>query len=385
VENACSAPCASSSDCLSGQTCQHRTSDHGTTGSFCIGATSHTSGTDGDPCKASSDCDERYGYHCVGSTCTLTCEVHSDCAKGSCTGTATDTEHHAVRTCVKDTFPRGPGQYGTACPNGTECDKAQNFTCIGAGPGDIYAYCTQKFCAADGDCPSGSFCARERAKEQPCPGTSCNLPAGVVTDAGASCVGDADIGPGKHFTCGPLSLITGVCLRRDFCVPCTTDTDCLGEPNQVCADDGSGQKICTVLCDPAVGSCPWGSAAACNVFDKKLGVPTCAHRFGSCHGTGKSCEPCVDESDCPNGICEKTHFSGEQYCVDLTVSCSCPSGTTSSCAGGGCPTTPAPASLTMDCLGGSDYAGSPLQGKCFGANSNAGSQGGSKESCWPSL
>ena len=42
----------------------------------------------------------------------------------------------------------------------------------------------------------------------------------------------------------------------------TTDADCLGKSNQVCADGGNGEKICTVLCDPAVNSCPWGNSTA---------------------------------------------------------------------------------------------------------------------------
>jgi hypothetical protein len=143
----------------------------------------------------------------------------------------------------------------------------------------------------------------------------------------------------------------------------------------VCAKDLSGEKICTVLCDDNINSCPWGSATTCHLSDDAIGKPTCSHRFGSCRGTGKSCEPCVDERDCPTGVCATEQFTYERYCIDLSVSCSCPSGTRFTCAGGGCPTSPLPAGSQMNCYGGTEVSGTSLENKCVGAATGPG--------CWP--
>ena len=388
VDNACRPACKASSDCLAGEPCEARVSDHGTQGKYCVGPGSRTGGTDGAACGASVDCAEIQGFRCIGGKCTLTCETHAECgASGSCTGTAKDAEGTTVFTCASDGLPRAKGQYGTPCPNGDECDAANDFVCIGAGSGDVNAYCTRRFCASDGECPSGSFCSSSNAHlivdgqsdlQPPCADT-CGL---TGDETAPDCVPLTDIGPGKHFQCGRVALVVNVCLHREFCSTCDSDADCRGVPNQVCAKDESGQKICTVLCDPNLDSCPWGNAAACGKWDPSLGVATCEHRSGSCHGTGSSCDPCVQQTDCPNGWCNEARFSGERYCVDTTVACSCPSGTTQTCTGGGCPVTPG--NRPMTCYGGSSYASTPVAGLCIGAPADA-AERASKESCWPGL
>ncbi|HEX4336973.1 MAG TPA: hypothetical protein VH062_13740 [Polyangiaceae bacterium] len=327
-----------------------------------------------------------YGYRCIGKACALTCELHSDCGStGSCTGNAKDVDGDTVHTCEADSLPRGPGQYGTACPNiaGTDggasagCDASSNFVCIGRGPGDVDAYCTQRYCGTDDDCPSGSFCATDRVDQPPCDDV-----CGLTGSKDPSCIPSSDVGDGKHYACGAATLTVNTCRHREFCSSCSTDADCLGEPNQICAADESGEKICTVLCDPNLNSCPWGSAATCGVWDKARGVATCEHRFGSCHGTGKGCEPCREETDCPGGICKQATFTGERYCVDFSAKCSCPSGTDQACTGGGCPKSPSTEPLT--CLGGDSYKTSATYDICFGANTDPG-QSASREGCWPSL
>jgi hypothetical protein len=362
--------------------------DYGTKGKFCIGTPEPAPGTTGEPCKKSDDCESKYGFRCIDKTCTLTCELHSQCgAAGSCTGSAKDVEGETVRTCEKDAFPHGAGQYGSTCPNvqgadggaAAGCDAANDFVCLGRGPGDVDAYCAKRFCGTDDDCPTGFFCASDRADENPCQ-DSCGL-AGTPSDP--TCVTAKDIGAGKHFACGPVSLIANTCRHRTFCDACKTDADCLGEPNQICAADQSGAKICTVLCDANLNSCPWGSAAVCGNWDKDRGVATCAHRFGSCHGQGAGCEPCRDETDCPGGLCKQAQFTGERYCVDLKAKCSCPDGTAQTCINGsGCPKAPSGATLT--CLGGALYDMSVTKDVCFGANTDPG-QTASREGCWPSL
>src|SRR5260221_2035194 len=182
VDNACSATCTTTAACASGKTCEENAADQGGRGRYCIGHVETVSGTAGDACTASKECATSYGFRCVDRACTLTCDAHSQCgAIGSCTGTAKDAEGVAVRTCQKDSFPHGKGQYGSTCPRGdastadgggAECDTGTGFVCVGIGPGDIDAYCTQRFCRTDDDCPSGVFSAADRAAEPPCSDSS---------------------------------------------------------------------------------------------------------------------------------------------------------------------------------------------------------------------
>jgi hypothetical protein len=147
-------------------------------------------------------------------------------------------------------------------------------------------------------------------------------------------------------------------------------------PNHVCAADGSGGKICTVLCDPLAPTCPWGNASSCAVHDAELGVPTCAHRFGSCSGSGQSCEPCVDDRDCGAAYCTGSSFTGERFCIDLQATCECAAGE-EFCFGGGCPVTPG--GLQMNCVPEVEN-GAPSV--CFGAATVPGDQT-SQLGCWP--
>jgi hypothetical protein len=381
-ENTCRAPCSTDEDCSRGETCHSLITDHGTKGKFCIGeAEPPIVGTSG-PCKVSDDCKPDYGYRCVDETCTLTCDQHAQCKSGSCTGSATDAEGGAVHVCEDDEFLHGKGQYGSTCPNiandpSAGCDRVHDFKCLGEGPGDVDAYCAQQFCGSDDDCPAGFFCSTERAEEPPCEDV-CDF-AGKPTSS--DCIHSDQIGAGKHYTCGPVRLLVNQCRHREFCNPCKSDTDCFGKPNQICAADQSGEKICTVLCDANLNSCPWGSAAVCGDWDKTLGKSTCAHRFGSCHGEGAGCEPCREDTDCPRGLCVEATFTGEKYCVDLEPKCDCPDGTPQACSGGGCP--PSPSGAPLVCLGGDAYDNVATGKICFGANTDLAAS--SREGCWPSL
>ena len=281
-----------------------------------------------------------------------------------------------MRFCADDGKPRGTGQYGTPCPTSEECDQNSGFVCVGTGAGDLDSYCTQSQCSADADCPSGYECAATRSGRPPCE-NACGF-QGVPGDA--RCIAADRIGPDKEFYCGPLSLMRRLCLLRDFCSTCETNADCAGKPNQICARDMNGSKICTVQCDANINSCPWGFAAVCDVWDKELGIPTCSHRLGSCKGTGKSCEPCIDDDDCPNGgLCLSTSFTHERFCIDMSANCDvCPD--TATCLGNGCPLTPG--GLAMTCYGGIDPA-EPLYRKCVGANVNENPLVSPQTGCWP--
>jgi hypothetical protein len=329
-------------------------------------------------CSASSDCDQSKGESCVDSACRLPCHSHFDCQGfGECVS-GTTSEKSSVHYCDLS-HPQKPGQFYTHCPNGdSDCDGAHGFLCVGAGSDDLDAYCSLD-CSADSDCADGYICGQ--LSRSPCADdNSCGL-TGVPKDH--QCIASDQIGVGKPYQCGARSVTRNLCRPRKFCNTCTTDTDCLAVTDQLCAADKSGTKICTQLCDPGHPSCPWGSATSCGVYDTDLGQATCAHRFGQCTGTGKSCEPCLKDADCGSkGACTASEFTGEHWCVDLSVTCSCvgltsPGGV---CTGGGCPMTPG--GLSMQCFD-TDMTGK--SGVCNGANTVNGLLGGGspQTGCWP--
>jgi hypothetical protein len=322
-------------------------------------------------CSDSQECDEAHGFSCVEGECSYECQSHADCVEvGHCDSRSVGGERKNY--CVRDATPPVAGALYSRCPNGNEC--ADPALCLGAGAGDLDAYCTVD-CASDDECAAGYFCGT--LTRNPC-ADACDVQG---QSADPRCVPAAQIGTGKPFHCGDTGVERSVCRQREFCSPCSTDADCLGVPNQICAKDESGEKICTRLCDTETRSCPWGSAASCGYFDDDLGQATCSHRFGSCHGTGKTCEPCRSNDDCPGGGCASSAFTGERWCVNFDTRCECPNGPDASgaCSDGGCP--PAPSGLVIQCIGSED---SSLFNICYAASSGSQSQLGSspQTGCW---
>jgi hypothetical protein len=317
-------------------------------GSAGTGAAPSSDGRSG-ACRSDASCDGPHGFACVAGECRHPCASHFDCQGAGLCQPLTGANGEALGNyCALFDTAEPPGQYYTRCPTYTECDGANGFSCLGAGVGDADAYCSSA-CAVDTDCPAGFYC-----------------------DA----VADQTTGAEQR-----------QCVRRRFCAPCETDADCLTVPGQLCARDPSGEKVCTEQCDPSVDSCPWGNAAVCGVFDQELGVPTCAHRFGSCHGEGKSCEPCVRDADCPRGICSGSSYTGERWCIDDAVACDCAGLATQQhiCEdGNGCPRTPG--GLEMSCYDFSRGTGDPLAHACFTANTTGTSELASPQAgCWGPL
>ncbi len=327
-------------------------------------------------CSASSQCAEDKGEYCVQGTCRLSCQTHYDCQGfGECTS-GTDTDGATGHYCDLS-HPQKPGEFYTRCPNGdSDCDTASGFLCIGAGSGDLEAYCTVD-CAQDTDCAQGYACTP--LIRSPC-ADACGV-AGVPKDR--QCVAADQIGDGKPYQCSTgRGAARNVCRPRKFCNSCSTDADCLASANQVCAADGSGAKICTQLCDLQHPSCPWGNAAQCAVTDPDLNVATCSHRFGSCTGTGKGCEPCLKDADCgSNGACTSSEFTGEHWCVNFGDTCTCgkDADANGTCAGHGCPMTPE-GLLEMTCV---DNSTSGAKGVCLGANTATGLSADVQTGCWP--
>lgn len=375
VQNECRDACRGDADCPSEQMCRGYEFQPGDVGSYCVVLPGSKPGGKGrfTPCADSSECDEAHGFSCIEGECAYECSSHNDCAAiGHCDVKLVDGERKQL--CVRDETPPVPRELYTSCPQGDEC--SQPSLCLGAGPGDLDAHCSVD-CDTDDDCGLGYYCGS--VARAPC-ADACDV-KGQPSDP--RCAPVEQIGAGKPFQCGPRGPERQVCRKREFCAPCDTDADCLGTPNQVCARDESGEKICTRLCDTDARSCPWGNAARCAVFDDELGLPTCSHRFGSCRGTGETCEPCTSDSDCPSGVCAASAFTGERWCINLTTRCECPSGAGSSgtCLNGGCPDSPS--GLPLLCVG---ERSSGLFNTCYAANAanDGGAIGASSPQigCW---
>lgn len=284
-------------------------------------------------CRSSASCDEASGFECIDGTCRHACRSHFDCGGvARCESSGGQDAY-----CALTDPPTEPGGYYSNCPDGV-C--ARGFSCVGSGIGDTDSYCTAN-CVGDGDCPDGYFC-------------------GVVATAdGAE---------------------QSVCTPRGFCAECERDADCLSVQGGVCARDASGEKRCTALCDPARPSCPWGAATECRVTDSELGVPTCQHRFGACRGQGAGCDACWRDEDCPNGYCLVSSYTGESWCIDQMLPCTCSelSRILDFCDGPstGCPNSPS--GMPMVCYD----PGSAGGGVCVGVNLPGSSSGSRQLSCW---
>ena len=320
----------------------------GTGASSSSGGSSSGGSARSGPCATDATCDTAHGFNCIAGECRYPCSTHFDCqGQGVCDSLKADDGTTLGTYCalLEEAVPSG--QYYTRCPTYTECDSAAGFTCLGAGVGDSDAYCSSS-CRADDDCPQGFFCDS-------------------VSDSS-----------------GKSSLY---CVRRRFCAPCSTDADCLSVAGQICAADQSGERICTKLCDTEVDSCPWGNATVCRVWDEELGQATCGHRYGSCHGKGKGCEPCVRDDDCPTGFCASSSYTGERWCIDNSVDCNCDDLPTSQhvCSNGNnCPRTPG--GLVMSCYDFSRGEGDPIEYSCFGANTSGSNDLASPQAgCWGPL
>jgi hypothetical protein len=385
VQNACRPACSTDPDCGAGQNCRGWAFPDGTQGQYCVVLPGSDAGT-GDgasapvsaKCAANADCATGQGEFCVGGLCRLACTSHFDCqGLGECTN-GTDSDGNTGHYCDLS-LPQKPGQFYTHCPSGTgaECDMTNDFFCVGAGADDLDAYCTTD-CSDNTTCAPGFACTP--LVRSPCD-NDCGLTGTGKKDL--QCVPSDQIGPGLAFQCGNHGVVRNVCRPQEFCTSCASDVDCLAVPNQICAADQSGAKICTELCNTTHPSCPWGSAAVCNVWDPVLGLATCAHRFGKCVGTGKGCEPCEKDSDCgTQGVCTVSTFTGEHWCVDFSVSCSCDGNADENglCTGGGCPKSPS--GLQMLCEDDPATTGSST-GICVGANTVSTVLTSPQTGCWP--
>ncbi|HKY35705.1 MAG TPA: hypothetical protein VJN18_07200 [Polyangiaceae bacterium] len=364
VQNECRDSCTTDSDCPGVQVCSGFRFASGEEGRYCVILPGTVIPDAGDPipgrfspCESHAECDEAHGFSCMGGQCNYPCRSHADCVEvGHCDSRVVDGQRESY--CVRDEEPAQPGALYTACPDGDEC--LDSTLCLSAGPGDLDAYCTID-CSTDGDCLPGYYCGSLR--RPPCE-DMCGFQG---QPENPRCVPTDQIGEGLPYQCSELGITRSVCRQRDFCTSCQSDADCLAVPNQICARDASGNKICTRLCDPGAKSCPWGNAAECDLFDTELGEATCSHRYGACRGNGAVCEPCTIDADCPSGVCYGQQFTGERWCINFDTRCECPNGpdATGTCDDGGCPESPG--GVTVLCIG---EPASDLFNTCYTGNSS---------------
>ncbi|HET9955036.1 MAG TPA: hypothetical protein VFQ61_11055 [Polyangiaceae bacterium] len=408
VEGACRPPCEGQDDCPIGQNCVEQNLDSGNPQSFCVVLDYARNGSTGqqEPCTADSQCDSLRGYRCQAGRCASTtaptqtpklftsCEKDADCdltrghqciegaCRVACSGHFDCTPIGLCESVAGGTYcsqgpAAKPGQYYASCVNGTaDCDSSAGFVCVGSGVGDLDAYCTTD-CAGTADCPTGFACETLGA-------TPCEEACGLQGQAVAGCVKSSEIGAGRRYHCQqPIGLVRSVCRKREFCDTCERDEDCRSVPGGICARDQSGAKNCTVECDPSVDSCPWGAATECGLWDEQRKLFTCAHRFGSCRGRGNACDPCANTADCMGkGYCTQASFTGEQFCIDLTLECDCGADADASgtCTGHGCPDSPG--GRPMLCYSDSRFPGDPLSHRCVAAGSGGNPIGPSQSGCW---
>ncbi|HET6586021.1 MAG TPA: hypothetical protein VFG69_21335 [Nannocystaceae bacterium] len=260
-------------------------------------------GTETLPCLEHLTCDPRT------ETCVAFCSAGYDCADDSACPDG--------QSCVP--FDIGDGVYTYCAPrgldNGDRCDShrdcADTLHCNGSACETDLA--VDEVCAADDQCPSGSYCA----------GTCL-----IVENAGSLCATDSECN--DDTTIGCITSADGTLCRTTRLAngePCT--------PGQNAGGNWCTSGICEDLSDDAAANprCQAGalSGAACDDDDATLGVPRCATTHycdeGTCAPKSAAGGSCEDDgtTQCMNGVC--TTIWADERCSDApplgsdTVTC----------------------------------------------------------------
>jgi hypothetical protein len=286
-ETKCRRPCSSNTDpatnCPAGAECVG-----GSTPSVIDGCTK------GPADKTTTYCDSFSslgGTHLTAYTCgTSTPKGCIDAGDGQWCCNDAPAEIYDAPFCKRLTreFTAGPKQFGAACNptggiKGPDCDTAQGFFCYGTSPADAAAYCTRFGCNADSECAAGYYC------------------------------GTVNVAPNVGTAKPTLHETTNVCLRRDYCTPCTADFDCasVNGAAQHCVGDKNGAGICAPECTTDQ-NCNF--EARC--IDGGVGPKICYPRAGLCVGDGSLCSPCHNDADCgDDGLCIKGQYTTEHACA----------------------------------------------------------------------
>jgi hypothetical protein len=292
---------------------------------FACAALAGCSSKSGDPCKGGlfveGSCVAKCtpdkclaGNTCVANACALTCASHLDClpdGSQSCLPATEDDTGRAIFTCQPTGKPAG---IGAKCPRGDECTTG--LVCIGRGPGDADAYCTNADCHDDGDCVAGYGCAITRDPHAICgamPPKGNDAFCGTTTEA---CIDPSHFADGgRTYFEGSECLLRRACTKRAPCSPCTSDLDCSRLDGQRCVAIGADRR-CAPTCSSDVDCAP----------DAKCTAGACVPRYGACVGKGAFCDPCVDDEDCGSKGTQKVCASlsrGMRACVDASYSTTC--------------------------------------------------------------
>jgi len=327
VENRCVLECDAHSDCLDDgtQNCAPAKEDGTSRDTMTCQPNGKTWGV-GYKCPFGDECGN---YH----SCSTTGE---HCDPAQCGGAADSCKLDEVACYARANCNIGK------CPDGTPCtvfscspqECVANLTCITKGDADADAYCSKNDCQSDADCAGGYYCGVTRDPRELCnsmPQKGNNNICGRVS-INTPCIATSDLGNGNTLFEGQDCVLRKTCLKRNECAPCETDLDCSqGIANHCITMPMEAQKRCAKSC-AMDEDC--GRDFACQAVGDAGTV--CVHRFGACEGSGKFCEPCLDDTDCGpltgTSVCF-THNDGQRGCGDISYPDTCMSDAD-------CPTSP---------------------------------------------
>jgi hypothetical protein len=294
-------------------------------------SSSTTPSCDSSKCAAHNKCLPLNG----DTQCRRTCSSNTDPAN-NCPFGYTCVNETPEPFCVANTGtikPSAKGGWGAPCvaANGfdtnPDCDTAQQFLCYGVSPTDADAYCTQYSCTTDRDCAATFYC------------------------------GKANVAPNVTTTQRTIGQTNTVCLKRNYCAPCTVDFDCPTFDNkpQHCLPSRDGTaSFCAPEC---------ASSDNCNLEASCVdvgGYKACYPRAGACVGDGSLCSPCLSDGDCgDDGACVKGQYTTEHACAKKLTSGTCTQGAKPDCppqyagskAGTSCTTDNTPEAPAGYCIG----------------------------------
>jgi hypothetical protein len=319
VDNRCVLECTSHSDCDGTQNCAPAVEDGlDARAIYACQPNSQPSGT-GSSCFFGNECGLIASCKGTGTPCDLSqCGGVPDACK-------LDTEYCGVRAnCLVGKCPDGSACTALTCKP-DECETP--LVCLTSGEGDADAYCSKHDCTTDADCGGGYYCGVTRDPHELCgsadPKKGDN---GVCGETVEECINSATFGEGNSFFEGQLCILRKTCMKREECAPCETDLDCSQGGDMSCITmPNESQKRCARPCGDDKDC---GRDFACQPADANDPAKgnVCVHRFGACVGSGKFCEPCLDDTHCGpldgRSVC-LTASDGQHGCADLSFPVMC--------------------------------------------------------------
>jgi len=324
VDNRCVLECATHADCLEDgtQNCSAATEDGTSRATMTCQPNGKNWGI-GTKCPFGDECATVFSCSTTGAYCDPT---HLAQLAQQCGGDGSKCVRDAATCYAQTNCTIGKCPDGNACTvmpcQAAECTA--NLSCVTKGDADADAYCSKNDCQADADCPGGYYCGVTRDPRELCdsmpPKGNSNFCGKVSINT--PCVPTSDLGNGNTLFEGQGCILQKTCLKRNECAPCEADIDCSqGIANHCITMPMEAQKRCAKACN-VDADC--GRDFACQ--DSVSAGKVCVHRFGACEGTGKFCEPCLDDTDCGpitgTSVCF-THNDGQRGCGDISFPTKC--------------------------------------------------------------